>query len=171
MNTGMMATTMMASRRSMENRYRKAPMNIARTDSVLGMVSARKFTTTLTSVSSLLSTSPECRASLPCHSDRSIRSSSSRCMRFCALMPSRFLTHIELMLRAKSARMSSPNSPTDSSMEPGTVPAATSMACFTAHTCPRLTATSPSPITALSVACSLLACHALHSHPTMSAIS
>ena len=82
------------------------------TEMVLGIVSVRKPTTLFTSNSSLLSTSPLWRFSLPCHSERRIRSSIRCCMRFCALMPSMFLTHTPDMFMAKPARMSIPMMPT-----------------------------------------------------------
>ena len=82
MKRGIIAIVTIANMASIEKRYQKAPINSANTDKVLGMVSARKSTTTLTSVSSLLSTSPECRDSFPCHSALSMRSRSWRCIWF-----------------------------------------------------------------------------------------
>ena len=87
-------------------------MKRASTESVLGTVSVRKFTTLLTSNSSLLSTSPLCLFSFPLHSDLRIRSSIRCCILFWAFIPSMFLTHTAEMLMANPQRISSPISAT-----------------------------------------------------------
>lgn len=134
------------------------------TESVLGMVSVRKLMTLFTSNSSRLSTSPEWRISRPRHSERSMRSSIRCCMRFCAFIPRMLRTHTDAMFSAKSHSMSAAMMPTAKYMEPFAEPDATSMACFTAHTCERLVTTCAMPVAALSTACSLLPRHCPHSH-------
>ena len=55
-------------------------------------------------------------------------------------------------------------------MEPSTLPEATSMARFTAHTWTRLTTTVAMPIDALSMVCSRLPRHTFHSQRMMSRV-
>ena len=163
-NIGIITTSISASVLSIMYMQAKAPTNISTVESVLGSVSVRNVVTLATSSSKRLSTSPEWKCSRLCHSDCSMRCSAACCMRFCALTPSMLRTHTPAIFTAKLSSISAPMSPTAQYIEPRSEPEATSMACFIAHTCARLSTTSATPSNAFSVACNRLPRHACQSH-------
>ena len=160
---GIITTSISANVLSIRYMQAKAPTNMSTVESVLGNVSVRNVTTFDTSSSKRLSTSPEWKCSRLCHSDCSMHRNVACCIRFCARTPSRLRTHTPEIFTAKLSSISAPMMPTAQWIEPRSEPEATSMACFTAHTCARLSTTSATPSNAFNTAWSLLPRHACQS--------